>query len=440
MSKPEELRPDQLNAEGQVTDTAVLHKARVRIGVGNVLYVAEESSLGAITTVILRHLGGNAFHLGLFGATSGFATLFQWIGALLLKKFNSNKRAMVAALLLASAVSALIAAVIALPAFWPAFKPFAIWSFLILCVLFTATAGALRNIETSWIGDLVPENRRGWFASFKWIVYVITGIFFSFLFSRIADLWPGTPTYAGFYVAFVVSFLVVIPIISGIVDRIPKHANFVSGGSSHHERLNYKDPAFVLYLLYTSFWLGGRQLIFTFSAAYMMDQFGFSLTKLLFVQLGQPVVSIFALFFLGKLTDRTGNRGPVLIISFILLFSMSLWISTAWLGFVPIVIYYVLASLGGATGGLLGNNYALELFPAKGRAGYLAFAGLVNGIVGIICIVGAGVVMRHLDGWSMMLWGAKINNYHVLFTMSITIASLALVPLILIGKRRVTES
>ena len=434
-----DLQPNHVNEHGQVTDERMLHDARKKIGIGNVLYSSEENSLGALTTVIIRHLGGDSFHLGIFGATMGISNLFSWSGTLLLKKYNSDRKAMTAALTIAAALAFFIAISILLPSHFSAYKPFSLWSYLILGVLFTALGGTLKNIENSWIGDLVPESKRGWFSSYKWIVYVVAGLMFNFLFSRMGDLWPSSKTYAGFYIIFVISFFIVIPIFQTIVDRTPKNANFIASGATHHDRLNYRSLPFWCYVTYMAIWAGGRSLLFAFSAAYMFDQFHFSLTKLTLVNIGQPIASIIALLFFGKITDKKGNRIPLIIISLILVASMLLWVSTAWLGWMPIVVYAILSSLGWANGNMLQTNLALEIFPDKGRCGYMAVTSLATGIIGITSVVGAGALMRHIQGWSISVLGATLNHYHLIFAIGTIISFISIIPLFIMGKRTVKE-
>ncbi|MFH0919809.1 MAG: MFS transporter [Fibrobacterota bacterium] len=433
------LRPDQINEHNQITDGRILHDARKKIGIGNVLYSAEENSFGALTTVIIRHLGGDAFHLGVFGATMGIWNLFSWSGTLLLKKFNSNRKSMVAALIIAAFIALLMAGSILLPSFFASFRPFSLWSYIILGILFTAIGGTLKNIEASWIGDMVPEERRGWFSSYKWIIFVVTSVAFGFLFSRIGDLWPNSRTYAGCYGIFLISFLLVIPLFRTVADRTPRNANFFKSRADPHERLNYRSIAFWYYISHCAIYTGGRSLLFAFSAAYLLDQFHFSLTKMTVVGLGGPIASIFVLFYFGRITDKRGNRVPWIVVVFILATSMFLWVSTAWLGYVPVIIYSILSSLGWANGSMLLTNLALELFPDKGRSGYLAVSSFITGIVGIASVVGAGAFMRHMQGWHYELWGATLNNYHLLFILSTAFTYLSLVPLLLIGKRKVLE-
>ena len=79
-----ELRPDQLNADNQITDRRILSRDRVKFGVGCIMYQSEESGLTPIHTMMVRLLGGGNLHLGVVAGASTVGSLVQWIGAVLL--------------------------------------------------------------------------------------------------------------------------------------------------------------------------------------------------------------------------------------------------------------------------------------------------------------------------------------------------------------------
>ncbi|MBL8025057.1 MAG: hypothetical protein JNL74_01530, partial [Fibrobacteres bacterium] len=199
-------------------ENSTLKKDRLRFSLATVLAQSEEGGIGAVTTVIIRSLGGDALHLGFYGATGSINLFFSWVGTLLLRVFKSYRKAMICAMVIAMALAALIAATILLPSSVPAFKPFALWSFVILMILFSALGGPIVNIESSWIGELVPKERLGWFTSYKVILAVAGGLVFSFLFARLSDVYPRPSTYAGIYLCFMASFLIAIFLYKGITD------------------------------------------------------------------------------------------------------------------------------------------------------------------------------------------------------------------------------
>jgi hypothetical protein len=86
---------------------------------------------------------------------------------------------------------------------------------------------------------------------------------------------------------------------------------------------------------------------------------------------------------------------------------------------------------------MLGNNFALEIFPDKGRAFYLAFSRFFIGASSVITPILAGFAMYMFQDIHVDLLGATLNRYHLVFFAGASITMLCCVPLILIGNRKV---
>src|SRR3989339_667805 len=382
------LRPDQVNDHSQVTDESVLKRERVKFGLGTVLYQSEETGLGGVPTAIIRSLGGDDRHIGIFGCVNGLTSLFQWIGTLLIRRCKSNRKAMIVSMALGLSVASLIAASILFSSFsW--FSGYSLWCYLGFSLLLAVIGGVQWNIESSWIGDLVPKHRLGWFTSVKWFIGV-AGIFvFMNLIGRVCDRWPSPQGYSSGYIAF--------------------------------------------YVL----WAGGRTMLFTFWGAYLIDAFKFSMTKVAWMLSVQYMVSCIMVLVMGRFTDRTGHRIPLIIVTAIVGASMGLWVASAWFGVITIVIFQILNGAAGHTHSMLAINFGLEIFPDKGRSGYLAFSRIFIGVIAILMPVLAGRIMFRLHDFHYALWGAILTKYHVLFILSTIVTLCASVPLVIIGNRRV---
>jgi hypothetical protein len=253
--------------QGPVTDTNVLKKDRLRFGIGTILYQSEETGLNPIYTVIVRALGGEALHLGIYGAAGSMGSLVQWVGTLLLRKFKSNRRAMICSMTMGLVIAALMAASI-LTSCIPALALFGLWAYLTLAWAFTGVSGVQMNIETAWIGDLVPTKRLAWFTSIKWFLSLVGIILFTFGFARMCDVWANRFTYATIYAIFAVSFVAAVFVYRATTDRVPKSASFVS--SDPQSRLNYGSAALWCYILFSGLWTIGRQAQLAFTSAYLL--------------------------------------------------------------------------------------------------------------------------------------------------------------------------
>ncbi len=382
--------------EGPILDERLLKKDRVKFGLGSILFQSEEIGLGGVPTAIVRYLGGNDSHIGIIYSTTALPSITQFLGVFVLRWQQSNRRAMIFAMLLgfilASAVALTIVSHLA-----PSLGTFSLYGYLILSMLFMAMCGLPWNIESTWIGDLVPKEKLGSFTSIKWILSVIGIIIFTFIIGKICDFSPNAKGYASVYFMFAVSFIIAALIYAKITDRKPQHLNFLSVGKSSHERINYGAKALWCYIIFYCCWAGGRIILLAFMAAFLIDVYHFSMTKLAILYNIQPFINILMLFIFGKVTDKIGgNRIPLMFVSGTVACAMFLWVLTPWLGLPIIIIYQIINGAAGQTHTMLAINLGLEIFPHKGRATYLGFSRIFIGAVGFITPIIAGKFMQSI--------------------------------------------
>ncbi len=425
--------PEALNEQGQITDKKLLNAARYKFGVGNVMYQGEEAGLTALHTVIVRALGGDGLHIGITGGISTIGSLVQWLGVFLLKRYNSNRRAMNVALLLGVTAALLISMILCGAAY--GFGAGAmIWFYLIVAYMLAAFSGIQWNIETNWIGDLVPQKIMGWFTGLKWVVAVFGSLCFMLLLGRLTDYRPTLGMFAFIYLVVALSHVVAIMLMSTVFDRKPQNANFFSGGSETREKINYRSKALWCYTAFYILWSGGRVPLNTFAIAYMLDQFGFTMTQVVLVSAIQAVISMVMLLILGKITDRFGCRIPLLIVSGSMALVMFLWVASAWWGFYAILAYQFISGLAGHAHSLLGINFGLEIFPAKGRAGYFGLSRLFIGAAVTIIAAASGFFVRGIVDWHYTVGSVTLNHYHLLFFICSSITLCCIIPLLALGK------
>lgn len=433
-SKPEPpLRPDQVNERGQVVDEAILKKDRVKFGVCTILDRSEEYSMGGVPTAIVKTLGGSDFHIGFYSSTLGAMNSAQFIGALILRWLRSNRRAMIFSMWIGVALAGLIALTLCLGYLEPMKTP-VLWAYLILSVGLYAAGGFQLNLESTWIGDLVPVNKLGWFNSYKWILTTVGIILCTYLIGVMADWSPTLGCYAGVYAIFGASFIFAAFIYSRTTDRISKTVSFVGKGGDPAERLNYGNVPMWCYIVFYWCWSGGRTAMFAFTPAFLMDELNFKMTGVAWIAIIQNVSGIAMLYILGKITDRTGSLFTLLVMSAIVAVSMSLWIGASWWGITPIVICQVIGGAAGNTHSMVAINLALETLPEKGRAAYLGFSRLCIGGVVIVTPILAGIFMATLGDFRFTVGDVVLNRYHLLFFVCTLFTLLCVVPLIVLHR------
>lgn len=420
-------------------DLKTLNKTRYKFGFVNLLFQGQETGLIPIHTVIIRILGGGAVHLGICAAISTVHSSGQWIGALLLKKYNSNQRAMAASLWGGALFAFLICGFLLLGSV-QYLSIYSLWGYLIFVLILTTFTGIQWNIETSWIGDLVPRQIRGWFTSVKYAVSMSGTVCFLLFFGKLSDISPHPATYAGMFLIIAISHIIGVWLVSTIKDCIPKNANFIFAGNSRRERLNYTSTSLWCYILFFVLWSSGRTAMSAFSTAYLIDYFHYSMTKIVFILAIQKIISIFLLLIMGRTSDKYGNQIPFLLTSGIVSLCMMLWATSAWWGIVPIIVYQFINGAAGHTHSMLAINYGLEIFPAKGRAGYFGFSGIFISISAIVSPIIAGKIMSEFEGFRYFLWNAEITHYHIFFAFCSLISLSCMIPLLVAGKQVVHEN
>lgn len=432
-----EPHSDQLNEKGQVADKRILKPGRIKFGVGSVMYQSEESAFGPIHTAVIRALGGTDVHLGLITAVMGSAGSFvQWVGALLLRRFNSNKVAMNAALSFGVFFGLMLSLNLLAAWAFPAARSTCLVLYLVFLFGLAGASGIQNNVETSWIGSLVPEHMRGWFTSVKWVISAIGVLVLIMLFGQVATRSPHLYSYAALFLLISISHIVAIVLMSTNIDRTPKTARFF-GKKDDPDRLNYRSYPLWGYILFYVFWAGGRIGLITFATAYMLDHLHYTMDKIVLVMGLTSLVNIAMLLLMGKVSDRIGTRKPLILISGGVGLLMSLWAFSAWWGIWPIIAYQFLNGCAGTTHSMLSINYGLEIFPEKGRSGYLAFVRVFIGISVMFSATLAGFIMNAIRGWNMVLLGHEFNHYHIFFIGCSLVTAGSIIPLLLAGDKKV---
>ena len=341
--------PGQVDDRGRITDRAIQNRNRLKFGIGNIMYQSEECGLGPIHTAIIKALGGGAVQLGYMGAAGSVGSLVQWLGAWLLARTGSSRRAMTFALLGGAAAGFALTALL-LMALEPGWRPWCLTGYVIFGLLLAGASGIQVNIETSWIGDLTPPSMMGWFTSIKWLISALGGLAFLLLFGAAAQWGARHPqyelhVYAALLLLVGCSHIVAVLLIRTISDRRPQPANLLFAGKGN-ARLHYAALPFWGYIAFFVLWSGGRSSLIGFTTAYLLS-LNYSMTGISMLLAIQFVISGLMLLVLGRVTDRFGSRRPLIAVSGVIACCMFLWVASAWFGLAPIILYMIVNGAAG---------------------------------------------------------------------------------------------
>lgn len=418
--------------------TKVLNQSRVKMGLVGLLCAGDESAFSPFHTVIVRALGGGDVHLGFIGAVmQSIAQLFSWIGAIGLRLLKYNRQAMVAALLVSAVVQGLIVVMLVSASANSGLASVFLYGYLAMISAMSIMTGAQQTVIASWIGDMVPANHRGRFVSVMAITSNIGLVFMQMFFAYIATKTSGLAGYSALMGLVCLNTLVAVGLCFTIPNRRSLALKFISKKPEDH--VNYRYGPMWLLIWFECAWRVGRVALMAFSTAYLLDYFGMPMSEIILLGMVINVVNIFMLYVVGRISDRTGNRLPLAVVSLIASFSMFLWVSSAWWGIWPIVAYMVINGIAGSTHWMLLTNLSLEVYPARGRPNFLSFS---KTLVGVVLMAGgtfAGYLMSLMRGWSITLWGAEFSHYHLFFLGCTLVTLTCLVPLWFLGKMKMPE-
>jgi MFS family permease len=416
----------------------VLNRSRLRFGLVNIFSSGDEQAFSPFHTVIVRALGGGDMHLAFVGGTlSSIGAMFAWTGATLLRLIGFNRRAYMLVLIIGAIIQAALVVLLVLAAKNSAWATFALYGYLALLTAMSISNGAQSTVSTSWIGDLVPVHQRGWFVSGMAIISNIGLILFQMFFAYLAVRMEGLLGYAALMGLTCVTSIVAVLLCRSIPTRRSQAVKFVSREPAEH--VNYRYRPMWLLIWFECAWRIGRVALAAFTTAYLLDYFGLKLDRIILIYMLVNVVNIFMLYVVGRVSDRTGNRLPLALVSGICAASMLLWAGSAWWGVWAIIAYNIINGMAGSTHWMLVTNLSLQVYPARGRANFLSFSRIFLGGALMVSATLAGYLMSLMRGWSFVLWGAEFNHYHVFFLGCTVVTFSCLIPLWLLGKIKMPD-
>lgn len=238
--------------------------------------------------------------------------------------------------------------------------------------------------------------------------------------------------YAGLMGLLCLNTVVSVFLFWTVPDRRSKAVKFIT--THKEERVDYRCRPLWQLIWFECAWRGGRVAMMAFVTAYLMDQFGLQMSRIILIHMIVNVINIFMLYVVGRVSDRVGHRRPLMWISAVCGSSMLLWVSTAWWGLWPVFAYQFLNGAAGTTHWMLVRNLSLEVYPARGRPNFLSFSQTLVGLFLMGSTTFAGHVMAGMRGWSVLLLGAEFNHYHAFFLACTAVTMTCLLPLWLLGR------
>ena len=380
---------------------------------GGVVQVFLNWTSGSVLVGYLLALGASASHVALVASVPFLAQVASPFAALL-AEFVGRRR------LLTATMAAIGRATWILAAFLPqlpipdAGRPGVLVLLVFVASVFQSATGTL---WTAWMGDVVPEDRRGRYFGMRTGVLGVIGM--------VANLAAGA-----------------------FLDRVAAPLNFqlvlgvsvVLGGVgvalyfAHHDppserrapsirevfRGPLADRNFRRFLAFAVYWQFVVMLGAPFVIPYFLQELAMSFTQVAVWSAIAASTALATTILWGRAADRVGNKGVLAIGTFVAGAGLpSCWIAaglTGDLGFI-----WASAVFDAIAWGAIGPamfNLALVSAPRSGRVAFVAMYALVAGVAGFLGGVASGGLLTFLQANRPTAWSTTWTGFHSLFVIT----------------------
>lgn len=381
---------------------------------------------GALVTGYALMLGANDFHLGLLSALGALATVGSLVSAQLVGALGSRKRLTIVA---ATAGRALWALLCALP-FAPLLPGTRLWLFFLVVFLANASVNLANNAWISWMTDLVPLQRRGWYFGLRNTVLGAVGMAASFGFGKLFDWYKGHGLQPqGFALAF--GAAAASAVIAGILltrQWEPPLRGERPLSPKDLVRVPFANPDFRRLLWFFVLWSMATSVAGPFFGAHMIKNLKMPFSVIALYSIIAGILNLATQPLWGRIIDRVGNR-PVLVFNIMGIFLLPLfWLFATPTFYLPIWIDAFLTGLFWPGFGLATFNLLLVTAPEQNRTAYLAVQSVLTGLAVFVAALLGGWAADQMGHLRISLHGLTIVNFHLLFALS-SVFRILLLPL-----------
>lgn len=363
-----------------------------RNGIG--AQIMDSLTVGAFLTAFALELGATNAVIGLLAAIPHFTQIAQLAGVYITDQVR-NRRVVSLAFTSLSRPMYLLMAAAALMASSSA----ALGVLLVAFTLRYLTTAFMASAWSSWVRDLVPEERLGRFIGRRLTTMTIIGIVLGFGGAALIDFWSDTS--AG-TVKYAYAILFAGAFVGGVfstwcMSRMPEpRLESVTADVALLHRLGrpYRDQNYRRLLLFLGSWNFAVNLAAPFFMVHMLKRLELDLSLVIALTLLSQLFNVAVLRSWGAIADRMSNKSVLSVCVPLFVACIFAWTFTTFpephRGTLPILVI-VHALTGVATAGvvLASGNIALKLAPRGDATAYLANNSLVNSAAaGIAPIIG----------------------------------------------------
>ncbi len=397
-------------------DLQVRRTMRLSLFEGGLTQVFLNWTTGSVLIGYLLHLGASPNHIALVGSVPMLAQIASPFGAYL-AEVAGRRRVTAAVLSIIGRLSWIVAAFLPQLPVEGALLP----TLLVGLVFFAATfQAATGTIWSAWMGDVVPDDRRGRYFGFR------TGL--------LGFVGTAANLAAGSFLDSVnapLSFQVALGVAVGLSLLASVLYLFHYDPPTEKSRLNMrqlltvplKQPNFRRFLAFAIYWQFAVMLGAPFVLPYWLEELQMSFTQVSYWSAISATTALLTTALWGRLADRVGNRAVLAIGTF---FAGALlpanWILAGLTGNLNF-IWFAAVCDALAWGAIHPSVFGLVLVsaPKAGRVKFIAMYSLAQGVAGFIGGALSGPLLLYLQGFS---YAGNWTGFHSLFAITASLRML----------------
>ncbi|MGC8765017.1 MAG: MFS transporter [Brevinematia bacterium] len=287
---------------------------------------------------------------------------------------------------------------------------------LILCFASFSISFAGTGWST-WMADIVPEEKRGSYFGLRNSICSIAGIFAVLLAGFILKFYPGRQGY--FIIYSIALFSAIVGSVALWIQYEPKKNESYDEPFFASYKNIISDRNFIKFVAMVSFFNFALLLANPFFNVYYLDYLKITPQVLSYFAALGIIIGIIGYIFFGKISEITGYKFIIKICLFFMAFPAIIVNFVTRDNFLILVSACVfLQSFFGAGWTLATFNTSLSISPMKNRSLYIAVFNSINSFFAIFASVFGGYLSDLLSGFNLFIFGRHFYPTFFIFISS----------------------
>jgi len=279
---------------------------------------------------------------------------------------------------------------------------------ILLSHIFTQIGAPLKF---TWFFSLPSPERKGSFQSVVQMFSHATGLIFSFTASYLLDYFTETGKTEAMFITFttVIMVLSVMNLLTLALSKEKPHVSAPRSSLLGDVKNLLKQSGFPTYILMYTLYCIAVNTTAAFLGTYLVKELGFSMINVSTLSAINAVAAIFFLAFFGNFARRRGlsksilTGYPIYALSYLLV-----TLSIPSNGFVMIMLYYIINSLGSAGIAVGMEPILFDTLPEEYVASALSLKNFVAGISSFLATLALTPLLNYIQMSENSLFGIKM--------------------------------